>query len=203
MNAPPRPPATQSRADRERARTPTARSGGMWCDGAWNEARKRRARQKIWKRTFCDLEPLQPLEIPQNHQSFLLAETQAEFGELAKGSETRHHSAGKLIRINLCPAVILATFLNRASTLARGATRIKRMSSSQAILGAEGRRRTRKNGAGLSLGQRKRPQARSPRSGRVITGESWARLRRADRRWPRGRCLVRASIQWERSIRAD
>jgi hypothetical protein len=75
-----------------------------------------------------DLEPLQPLEIPQNRQSIsleLLAEKQAEFGKVCKKvwrpaiipPETDPHY--------LCAAVILATFLDRASTLARGATRDK------------------------------------------------------------------------------
>jgi hypothetical protein len=75
------------------------------------------------------------------------------------------------------------------------------MLSSQAILGAEGRRRIRKNGAGLSLGKKAAGAISAKRA-----CDHWrelARLRRADRRWPRGRCLVRASIQWERSIWAD
>src|SRR5277367_3576642 len=56
------------------------------------------------------------------------------------------------------------------------------------------------------VGQREtavRPRARSPRKWARDHWRKVARLRRADRRWPWGRCLVRASIQREQSIRAD
>jgi hypothetical protein len=43
----------------------------MRCEGVWNEAERRPAGRKNLEMDLFDLEPLQPLEIPQNRQSFL------------------------------------------------------------------------------------------------------------------------------------
>jgi hypothetical protein len=97
MNAPLRFPATQSRANRERAQTPTARSGGMRCDGAWNEARKKRARQKIWKGAFLIWNPCNPLKLHKTAKAFFgnaCRKTSGIWKSLQKDLETRHNSAG-------------------------------------------------------------------------------------------------------------
>ena len=39
--------------------------------GVWNTAEGKREPQNIWRNIKAGLEGLQPLEIPQNHQSFL------------------------------------------------------------------------------------------------------------------------------------
>src|SRR5271154_6229799 len=40
-------------------------------EGVWNEAERRPAGRRKLEMDLSDLEPLQPLEIPQNRQSFL------------------------------------------------------------------------------------------------------------------------------------
>jgi hypothetical protein len=49
----------------------TAPGGGMRCGGVWNVGERGPAGRKIWKAVLYGLRPLQPLEIPQNRQSFL------------------------------------------------------------------------------------------------------------------------------------
>src|SRR5271168_3948853 len=52
-------------------RTHPARGGGMRRGDVWNTAEGKREPQNIWRNIKAGLEGLQPLEIPQNHQSFL------------------------------------------------------------------------------------------------------------------------------------
>src|SRR5277367_1662599 len=79
--------ASYPTALRPSVRPRTARAGGIRHGGRRNEAGRRRGRQKIWKTLNSGLEVLQPLEIPQNRQSFLwksLDENSLDLEKLAR-----------------------------------------------------------------------------------------------------------------------
>ena len=73
------------------------RSPSNRCGAAGVQLKRGRCGEKIWKGAFSVLRPLQPLEIPQNRQSFLwkcLEKTSARFGKAwKKGLEGRLCSA--------------------------------------------------------------------------------------------------------------
>ena len=72
---------------RPSVRPRTARGGRIRLGGGRNEAGRRRGRQKPWKTLNSGLEALQPLEIPQNRQSFLWKSLEKTDGDLEKLGE--------------------------------------------------------------------------------------------------------------------
>src|ERR1700691_3118251 len=74
--------------ERPSAREPVrATRGGMRRSCGWNRAGARGERQKIWRNIIYGFGGLQPVEIPQNRQSFLWKSLQKTSGDLEKLGE--------------------------------------------------------------------------------------------------------------------
>ena len=71
MNMSPTKPCRKLTRTAERARSRVARGGGMRSRGVQNEAERGRLQQKNLETIKSHFLPLQPLEIPQNRQSFV------------------------------------------------------------------------------------------------------------------------------------
>jgi hypothetical protein len=89
--------------------------------GVWNTAEGKREPQNIWRNIKPGLESLQPLEISQNHQSFLwksLAKTSLDLEKLGKMQAGRHYFAtsapaldGSLVRRQLAVTTVTVAVL--------------------------------------------------------------------------------------------
>jgi hypothetical protein len=72
------------------------RDGGTRRGGVWNTAEGRREPQKVWRNIKGGFLGLQPLEIPQNRQSFLwksLERNTLDLEKLGKTQADRHYFA--------------------------------------------------------------------------------------------------------------
>src|SRR5271163_2881304 len=77
-------------------------AGGIRRSGVWNTAQGRRESQKVWRNIKGGFEGLQPLEIPQNRQSFLWKSLDENMLDLEKLGELQSRPALFRHRLSGC-----------------------------------------------------------------------------------------------------